>query len=107
MVATGINVENGVVPNTDGKGGSKLPPPSAQDLWIAEHPLPMQSSYATLLGAEPEFTTCHSKFIGTVDYIWFTPEVIYSPYVRLSQSLLHLSQNFGKGKAGRVEVYQA
>ena len=39
----------------------------------------MKSSYAALLGAEPEFTSCHGKFIGTVDYIWFTPQVCTPP----------------------------
>ena len=27
-----------------------------------------------VLGAEPLFTSCHGRFTGTVDYIWFTPD---------------------------------
>lgn len=26
-------------------------------------------------GREPDYTTCHSKFLGTVDYMWYTPNV--------------------------------
>lgn len=48
---------------------------SAGEVWIAAHPLPMRSTYEAVLGTEPAYTSCHSKFIGTVDYIWFTPEV--------------------------------
>lgn len=93
MVATGINTQNGVVPEALGNGRSKMPPPSASDLWVAEHPLPLQSSYSTLLGAEPEFTTCHGKFIGTVDYVWFTPEVPLSLFISLRARIASLTSN--------------
>lgn len=84
MVATGIGVGNGPLPSSNGSARSSMPPPNASDLWIAEHPLPMKSSYAALLGAEPEFTSCHGKFIGTVDYIWFTPQVCTPPVLHYS-----------------------
>ena len=32
----------------------------------------LQSAYRVVEGAEPRFTTCHAKFVGTNDYIWFT-----------------------------------
>ena len=54
---------------------SKLPPPSVMDTWIAAHPIAMQSTYRAVLGTEPAYTSCHGKFIGTVDYVWFTPQV--------------------------------
>eukprot|EP00268_Persea_americana_P049650 TRINITY_DN5336_c0_g1_i9.p1 TRINITY_DN5336_c0_g1~~TRINITY_DN5336_c0_g1_i9.p1 ORF type:complete len:296 (+),score=52.56 TRINITY_DN5336_c0_g1_i9:790-1677(+) len=45
-----------------------------------KHPLKLYSSYATLKGnvrtrdrrVEPLATTYHSKFLGTVDYLWYT-----------------------------------
>lgn len=37
--------------------------------------MPMQSSYEDVLGREPSFTSCHGKFIGTVDFVWYTPRV--------------------------------
>ena len=27
-----------------------------------------------VLGVEPQYTSCHGKFIGTVDYVWYTPQ---------------------------------
>ena len=79
MTATGIGVVMGYHPNAEG-GRTNLPKPNAADLWIAEHPLPLTSSYNVLLGSEPEYTSCHGAFIGTVDYIWFTPEVRQQPH---------------------------
>ena len=29
---------------------------------------------AQVMGAEPQYTSCHGRFTGTVDYIWFTPD---------------------------------
>ena len=75
MVATGYRPADRQL-NTNASSRSQYPPPSPTDVWLAEHPLPLQSAYKTVLGAEPAFTSCHSKFIGTVDYVWFTPEVI-------------------------------
>jgi len=71
MIATGIQPPSGV----GTQGGPRLPPPVSTDIWIAEHPVPMQSSYEDVLGGEPSFTSCHGKFIGTVDFVWYTPEV--------------------------------
>ncbi|KAI4341493.1 hypothetical protein MLD38_026211 [Melastoma candidum] len=39
---------------------------------VAMHPLNLNSSYAIVKGGEPEATSYHSKFIGTVDYIWYS-----------------------------------
>ena len=74
MTATGLGVRGNYHP-TDNNAKSSMPKPNAADLWIAEHPLPLTSSYNFLLGAEPDYTSCHGAFIGTVDYVWFTPEV--------------------------------
>lgn len=74
MIATGYRPANGFV-NTNANSRSQYPPPSPTEIWIAEHPLPMESTYKAVLGAEPAFTSCHGKFIGTVDYVWFTPQV--------------------------------
>ena len=52
--------------------------PSAQDpepTWVARHPLKLRSAYSEVTGSEPPYTTCHSKFLGTVDYMWYTPNV--------------------------------
>jgi mRNA deadenylase 3'-5' endonuclease subunit Ccr4 len=43
-------------------------PPSA----ILNHDLELTSSYRHVLGNEPQFTTAHDKYIGTVDYIFFS-----------------------------------
>jgi len=42
--------------------------------WVAKHPLSLQSAYRSVAGAEPAFTSAHGGFVGTVDYLWFTPE---------------------------------
>ena len=86
MVATGYRPANGHL-NINGNTRSQYPKPNPTDVWLAEHPLPLQSAYKTVLGAEPAFTSCHSKFIGTVDYVWFTPEVgTHRPDCALSKS---------------------
>jgi len=43
--------------------------------WVARHPLKLRSAYSEVTGSEPPYTTCHSKFLGTVDYMWYTPNV--------------------------------
>lgn len=40
---------------------------------IAEHPLQMHSAYSSVTGREPEFTSSHAQYCGTLDYIWYTP----------------------------------
>ena len=75
MIATGMRLP----PGADTQTPSRLPPPVSTDVWIAEHPVPMHSSYEIVLGGEPSFTSCHGKFIGTVDFVWFTPEVCRPP----------------------------
>ena len=42
---------------------------------ILRHPLQLQSAYMEVTHAEPDFTSSHDRFHGTVDYIWYTPEV--------------------------------
>lgn len=42
---------------------------------VLQHPLTLQSAYKEVTGSEPEFTSCHDRFCGTVDYIWYTPQV--------------------------------
>ncbi|XP_039144436.1 carbon catabolite repressor protein 4 homolog 3-like isoform X1 [Dioscorea cayenensis subsp. rotundata] len=51
---------------------------------ILKHPLKLRSSYATVKGTnprtrgsygEPLATTYHAKFLGTVDYIWYSSGV--------------------------------
>ncbi|ABO95511.1 predicted protein [Ostreococcus lucimarinus CCE9901] len=32
----------------------------------------LSSAYVAVAGGEPAFTTCHNKFCGTNDYIWYT-----------------------------------
>jgi mRNA deadenylase 3'-5' endonuclease subunit Ccr4 len=38
------------------------------------HPLKLHSAFATVTGEEPVYTTVHDKYVGTVDYIFYTPE---------------------------------
>ncbi|DBA95369.1 TPA: hypothetical protein ACH3X3_013249 [Trebouxia sp. C0006] len=48
--------------------------PSAAMDNMLQHPLSLQSAYMEVTGSEPEFTSCHDRFCGTVDYIWYTPQ---------------------------------
>ncbi|KAF8407845.1 hypothetical protein HHK36_006982 [Tetracentron sinense] len=51
---------------------------------VVEHPLKLNSSYATVKGStrtrgskgEPFATTYHSKFLGTVDYLWYSDGLV-------------------------------
>ncbi|CAJ1936923.1 unnamed protein product [Sphenostylis stenocarpa] len=51
---------------------------------LAVHPLKLNSSYATVNGStstrgfngEPLATSYHSKFLGTVDYLWYTDGIV-------------------------------
>uniref|UniRef100_A0A0A9C102 Endonuclease/exonuclease/phosphatase domain-containing protein n=1 Tax=Arundo donax TaxID=35708 RepID=A0A0A9C102_ARUDO len=51
------------------------------NVMVSEHPLKLCSSYAMLKGnlnnrglhGEPLATSFHKKFLGTVDYLWYTP----------------------------------
>ncbi|KAK9277979.1 hypothetical protein L1049_027536 [Liquidambar formosana] len=51
---------------------------------VAVHPLKLNSSYAALKGStstrgsngEPLATSYHSKFLGTVDYLWYSDGVV-------------------------------
>lgn len=74
MTATGYVPPEAGRPAGSEWGRHRSNTPNVNDVWIAEHPLPMQSTYEAVLGTEPAYTSCHSKFIGTVDYVWFTPQ---------------------------------
>jgi hypothetical protein len=39
---------------------------------IARHGLALRSAYAAATGFEPSFTSCHNKYKGTLDYIWYS-----------------------------------
>ncbi|KAK9835122.1 hypothetical protein WJX84_011986, partial [Apatococcus fuscideae] len=58
-------------PRTSMTGGMS----SAEPAWLAKHPMHLLSAYNELLGGEPPYTSCHGRFIGTVDFMWFTPEM--------------------------------
>ena len=42
------------------------------------------SAYAAATGAEPAFTSAHTRFLGTVDYIWFTDQPLTGSGARLA-----------------------
>lgn len=37
------------------------------------HPLHLRSAYNSTLGQEPHYSTVHDKYVGNVDYIFYTP----------------------------------
>jgi mRNA deadenylase 3'-5' endonuclease subunit Ccr4 len=41
---------------------------------IARHPLHLESAYLNVSGTEPLYTTAHDRYVGTVDYIFFSPQ---------------------------------
>ncbi|GLC51744.1 hypothetical protein PLESTB_000543300 [Pleodorina starrii] len=43
---------------------------------VVRHPLRLKSSYVEVARAEPAFTSIHSGFMGTVDFIWYTADAI-------------------------------
>lgn len=42
---------------------------------VATHPLDLRSAYVSVTGSEPDYTSAHRRFLGTVDYIWHTPSL--------------------------------
>ena len=48
---------------------------TGQRAYVVSHPLQLRSAYQDCMGREPEITSCHNKFEGTVDYIFYTPQV--------------------------------
>ncbi|KXZ51195.1 hypothetical protein GPECTOR_13g682 [Gonium pectorale] len=63
-----------------GGGGGRGGP--ARDAWpslaeaaVVRHPLVLRSAYAAAdpAGREPLFTTMHARYVGTVDFVWYTP----------------------------------
>ena len=51
------------------------------------HSLKLQSSYATILGKEPELTTYTDHYQGCLDYIWVTKDFIQPIAVSLLPSV--------------------
>ena len=41
---------------------------------IARHPLHLESAYLNVSGSEPLYTTAHDRYVGTVDYIFYSPQ---------------------------------
>ena len=41
---------------------------------VLQHPMAMHSAMQEVMQEEPYFTSCHDKFFGTVDYIWYTQQ---------------------------------
>lgn len=48
--------------------------PGTEASFVARHPLDLHSAFAAVTGEEPVYTTVHDKYVGTVDYIFYTPE---------------------------------
>ena len=61
-----------MTPNSGCSGAKPLPLQGTRP--IAELGMQFLSSHSQAAGREPEFTTVHDKCIGTVDYIWYTPQ---------------------------------
>ena len=40
---------------------------------VARHPLHLESAYLNVSGTEPVYTTAHDRYVGTVDYIFYSP----------------------------------
>lgn len=53
----------------------------------AKHPLKLQSAYHSVTGSEPLYTTVHDKYVGTVDYIFYTPSRLKPLHVLLPPPL--------------------
>jgi mRNA deadenylase 3'-5' endonuclease subunit Ccr4 len=64
--------------------------PSTAGGTLVRCPLRVESAYSATASQEPLFTTCHDKFIGTVDYIWYTPS---------AQQQQHSGSELGTGPA--------
>lgn len=68
-----------------GRGSRELSRRSSWDLagqvWIARHPLQLCSATHDILGKELPYTSCHGKFIGSVDFVWFSPTVCLLHYL--------------------------
>ncbi|GAX82263.1 hypothetical protein CEUSTIGMA_g9691.t1 [Chlamydomonas eustigma] len=52
---------------------------------LAVNPLHLNSSYNDVLGEEPLFSSLHSEFIGTCDYIWYSPHCSGEPLMESEQ----------------------
>lgn len=64
----------------------------SSDARIACHPLRIDSAYRAVTGREAPYTTCHDKFIGTVDFLWYSGlvpvGVVQPPPIELLHSAL-------------------
>ncbi|QDZ22128.1 carbon catabolite repressor protein [Chloropicon primus] len=68
-----------------------------EDERIATHQLKLSSAYKIVNGAEPEYTSAHRRFLGTVDYIWCAEESSLLPL----SALLPVSYNvLANGRSG-------
>ena len=70
LMQTGMNLNQLAIAHT-----RETYEPAATLSPILQHPLHLQSAYMEVTGAEPDFTSSHDRFHGTVDYIWYTPQV--------------------------------
>ena len=57
--------------------------------------LEVASAYAAVLGREPDYTSAHRRFVGTVDYVWYGGGGLVPTRVLLPADL-----EFGFGHAG-------
>ena len=76
MLQVGMDMEQLAIAHT-----REVPNPTAALEPVLRHPLQLQSAYMEVTGVEPAFTSSHLRFHGTVDYIWYTPEVSLSLYM--------------------------
>ncbi|KAG1676634.1 hypothetical protein FOA52_008763 [Chlamydomonas sp. UWO 241] len=70
-LAAGGHTPSGRQQQQPQQAGGRSPPPA--DALSVRHPIGVASAYHTVCGCEPLFTTSHSRYIGTVDYMWYTP----------------------------------
>ncbi|GFR43062.1 hypothetical protein Agub_g4069 [Astrephomene gubernaculifera] len=58
-----------------GNGSNAASWGSIKDAAVVRHPLTLRSAYAAAdpAGREPLFTTLHARYVGTVDFVWYTP----------------------------------
>ncbi|KUF81376.1 Carbon catabolite repressor protein 4 1 [Phytophthora nicotianae] len=61
------------------------PPPQLANIYASldlEHNIGFASAYASVFGAEPEYTNYTGHWTGVVDYVWYTPETL-TPFAGL------------------------
>ncbi|KAL8005792.1 putative endonuclease/exonuclease/phosphatase, MYND-like zinc finger, mRNA-binding protein [Plasmopara halstedii] len=63
----------------------QYPPPQLASIYASldlEHNIGFASAYASVFGAEPEYTNYTGHWTGVVDYVWYTPETL-TPFAGL------------------------